>query len=86
MMAELARWMRQKSLSLSGDIFAQALAGWRALDMRQPLAEMFIARAQSADRTMASDLLKLAADLFLSSGDGANYEAVRSIEKQSHAK
>lgn len=85
MMSELARWMRQRSLELSGEIFASAIAGWRALDMRQSLAEMFVARAQGVDRAIADELLKRAADLFLSSGDGANYEVVRSLQRHNDA-
>ncbi len=81
MTAEAARWMRDNNRTMSGRVFGRAMSGWRALDMREPLAAMYAARAQSADGAAAGDLLNAAADLYLSMGDGINYGAIRAIEK-----
>lgn len=83
MTAEAARWMRENNMTPARPGFGRAIAGWRALDMREPLAAMYASRAQTADGAAAGDLLNAAADLFLSMGDFINCGAIRALETNS---
>lgn len=79
MMNELARFMQKNGTPLPPEWFRDALSGWRALDMRYTLASHLVARAKTSSAMMAAELLKHAAELFLSIGDGENYAAVQTM-------
>ena len=78
LMAQLARFLENHPMTISNNVFADAVNGWRALDYRSELAALCRIKAQTAAPQEARELRQFAMELYISIGDHENAAAVQS--------